>query len=131
MLAAIAGGGLEGSPSTAVPSPLPLRSVWLYATSATIPWTAPKIGILGRRHHRRACLDMVAFTSGLPSVHHLDLSLRAGSGRLGTTVRGQAASGFPSWSRARPDHAQRGDALRGDRTRHPRRDPPGPHHLPV
>ena len=79
---------------------------------------------------------MVAFTSGLPSVHHPDLSLRAGSGRLGTTVRGQAAADFPSWSRAPaqpdpPDHAQRGDAPRGDRTRHPGRDPPGPHHLPV
>src|SRR5580693_32435 len=94
MLAAIAGGVLEGSPSTAVTSPLPMRSVWLYATSATIPRTASKIGILGRRHYRRASIDMVAFTSGLPFVHHLDPSPGAGSGRLGPTVRGQPAAGF-------------------------------------
>ena len=47
MLAAIAGGVLEGSPSTAITSSPPLRSIWLYATPATIPRTGPKIGIQG------------------------------------------------------------------------------------
>jgi hypothetical protein len=97
MLAAIAGGVLEGSPSTAVTSPLPMRSVWLYATSATIPRTAPKTGILGQRHHRRACLDMVAFTSGLPSVHHLDPS-RAPLGLITTSVQALAGVLLPSAS---------------------------------
>jgi hypothetical protein len=100
MLAVIAGGVLEGSPSTAVTSSLPLRSVWLHATPATIPRTAPKNGI------RVTAAAFRVFTMGMPRVHHADRSQWAGPGTLAVIARDPGRAG----ARARLDRPQRGDA---------------------